>query len=206
MASSKIRKYTRLKWIIPACVIGILSALAFVPSDDLPERVMKALQEFMKRNPQEKVYMQLDKDYYASGETIWFKAYVMLQNQPSLTATNLYVELLDKKGTVVLKKLLPVAGAGAAGDFELPETLAPGTYQLRAYTAWMLNYDPAFLFYKDIEIFDARKRDTPPPKDTTSSHDFAVQFFPEGGNLLTGVSSTVAFKAINQNGYPVEVS
>lgn len=208
MASSTNRKYNRLKWILPACVIGICSVFASLPIDGLPEKVMKALEEFAKRNPQEKVYLHVDRDYYATGETIWFKAYVMMQNQPSLSATNLYVELLNKNGSIAMKKLLPVGGAGASGNFILPDTLPAGNYQLRAYTAWMLNYDTDYLFYKNIAIYDSRKKNALQVLDSTAvvSNDFAVQFFPEGGNLLNGVSSTVAFKALKSDGYPVEVS
>lgn len=137
MEFSSLRRYTRLKWLIPICSAGVLTAFSLVPADDWQDKVTNALALFGKRFPQEKVYLHLDKDFYASGETIWFKAYVMIQNQPSLTASNLYVELLDKEGNVVMKKHLPAAGAAAAGDFELPETLKTGQYQIRAYTAWM---------------------------------------------------------------------
>lgn len=198
------QKRFKLKWMLPVSLLGIISALAFFPADDWTERVMRALAAYDARFPQEKVYLHVDRDYYAGGETIWFKAYVMLQGQPSLSATNLYVELLDKNGIVVMKKLLPVAGAAAAGNFDLPESTKPGLYQLRAYTAWMLNFDPAFLYYKNIEIFDPVKK-TPPVRDSVG-RDFAVQFFPEGGNLLQGATGTVAFKAINQSGFPIQVS
>ena len=205
MEFSSLRKYTRLKWIIPICSAGVLTAFSLLPADDWQDKVTNALALFGKRYPQEKVYLHFDKDIYASGETMWFKAYIMLQSQPSLTATILYVELLDKDGNVVTKKRLPAQGAAAAGDFELPENLKSGQYQIRAYTAWMLNYDQAFLFYKNIEILDPSKKIPLPAKDTTKS-DFAVQFFPEGGNMLVNNAGTVAFKAIDQNGFPVAVA
>lgn len=206
MEFSSLRKYIRLKWVIPVVSAGVLTAFSLLPADDWQDKVTNALAIFGKRFPQEKVYLHFDKDFYASGETIWFKAYVMIQNQPSLTASNLYVELLDKDGTVVMKKRLPVAGAAAAGDFELPETLKTGQYQVRAYTAWMLNYDPEFLFYKNIEIFDPARKNTLPSRDTAVVRDFAVQFFPEGGNMLTNAPGIVAFKAIDQNGYPIAIA
>lgn len=206
MEFSSFRKFARLKWIIPICSAGILTAFSLAPADDWQDKITNALALFGKRYPQEKVYLHVDKDIYASGETLWFKAYIMLQNQPSLTATIVYVELLDKDGTVVLKKRLPAAGAAAAGDFEIPENLRSGQYQLRAYTAWMLNYDASFLYYKNIEILDPTKKNTLPSKDTAITRDFAVQFFPEGGNALVGSPGLVAFKAIDQNGYPVAVA
>ena len=42
--------------------------------------------------------------------------------------------------------------------------------------------------------------------DSATAPDFAVQFFPEGGNLVAGQPNIVAFKAIDNNGYPIEVS
>jgi hypothetical protein len=206
MEFSSLRKYTRLKWIIPICSAGLLTAFSLLPADEWQDKVTNALALFAKRNPQEKVYLHFDKDIYASGETMWFKAYIMLQNQPSLTAAIVYVELLDKDGNVVTKKRLPAQGASAAGDLELPENLKTGHYQVRAYTSWMLNYDPAFLYYKNIEILDPSKKNPLPAKDTAVARDIAVQFFPEGGNMLVNSAGLVAFKAIDQNGYPVAVT
>ncbi|MFY0255129.1 MG2 domain-containing protein [Chitinophaga sp. 30R24] len=196
-----------LKWMLPAVLLtGVTSALAILPSpNDWSDRIVKALQQFGTRYPAEKVYLHLDKDYYAAGETIWFKGYITLQGMPSTSATNLYVELLDKNNNIVQKKLFAAGGGGAPGNFELPETQKAGVYQLRAYTAWMLNFDPDFCYSRTIEIFDPAKK-TQPPTDSATTQDFAVQFFPEGGNLIAGQPNTVAFKAIDNNGYPIEVS
>ncbi|MGF6847202.1 hypothetical protein QFZ51_002437 [Chitinophaga sp. W3I9] len=207
MQSNLKKKRQHLKWIIPAVMLsGVMSALAIqTRPTDWSDRIIKALQTFGSRYPAEKVYLHLDKDYYAAGETIWFKAYLTLQGMPATTATNLYVELLDKNNNIVQKKLFAVGNAGAPGNFDLPETQKAGVYQLRAYTAWMLNFDPAFSYTRTIEIFDPSKK-TSPEADSATTPDFAVQFFPEGGNLIAGQPNVVAFKAIDNNGYPVEVS
>lgn len=199
---SKTKK--RFKWLLPACMLGITGALAFYPADEWQDKITEALELYSKRFPQEKVYLQLDKDYYAAGETMWFKAYVLLQGQPSLSATNLYVELVDKGGNVVSKKLISIGGATGSGAFELPESQKAGQYQLRAYTAWMLNFDSEYLFYKSIEIFDPSKPIGPSQKPAAA--DFAVNFFPEGGNLIAGIPGRVAFKAIDQQGFPQEAN
>ncbi|MFB6454873.1 MG2 domain-containing protein [Chitinophaga sp. Hz27] len=195
-----------MKWKIPiALLIGVISALAFLPAPtDWSDKIVKALEQFGSRYPQEKVYLHMDKDYYASGETIWFRAYITLQGLPSTQATNLYVELLDKNNNIVQKKLFASGGGLSTGNFDLPETQKPGQYQIRAYTAWMNNFDPAFFFTKTIEVFDPAKKVG--PEADSLAQDFAVQFFPEGGNSMIDQPSTVAFKAIDQNGYPIEVT
>ncbi|GAA0545527.1 MG2 domain-containing protein [Chitinophaga japonensis] len=198
-------KLLRLQWWLPACVLIILCAFTFKPADHWSDRIVQALEEFAGRYPQQKVYLHLDKDYYAAGETVWFKAYLTLQGLPDTRAANLYVELLDKNGALVQKKLFAVGNAGAAGNIDLPETQKPGMYQIRAYTSWMLNFDHNFLYYRTIEVFDPRKNN-PAPRDSARVTDFSVQFFPEGGDLIKGQPNQVAFKAVDQNGYPIAVS
>jgi hypothetical protein len=205
MLPVKSMKINRLKWLLPACLLGAIATLAFYPADDWQDKITEALEQYAKRFPQEKVYLQLDKDYYAGGETMWFKAYVLLQGNPSLAATNLYVELIDQSGNVVKKELLSIGGATGSGAFELPENQKPGQYQIRAYTAWMLNFDSEFLYYKNITIFDAQKSALQQVVKPVNK-DFSVQFFPEGGSLVNNVPGRVAFKAIDELGYPIEVN
>ncbi len=181
--------------------------MAFLPGKPLKERLLEALDMFTRHFPQEKVYLQLDKDYYASGRTIWYKAYVTLDRKPTALSTILYVELLNKKGKVLMSNKRPIKEGGAYGDFKLDPDFPAGDYRIRAYTQWMRNFDPAFLFNRDIHIYKplGKKDSLLPPVDTVVS-DFAVQFFPEGGDLVDSIRSVVAFKAINQDGYPARVS
>ena len=65
----------------------------------------------------------------------------------------------------------------------------------------MLNFDTAFLYNKDIPIAGAGNPDAPEEQARTD-----LGFFPEGGDLVAGLISKVAFKANNQWGIPVAVS
>jgi hypothetical protein len=91
--------------------------------------------------PAEKTYLHFDKPYYAVGDTIWFKAYVTLENQtPSTLSKILYVELINQKDSLVESLKIPVANSVAVGSFALTfPDFKEGNYHLRAYTKWMLN-------------------------------------------------------------------
>ena len=56
---------------------------------------VQTLDEVTTRTAQEKVYLHLDKPYYAIGDNIWFKAYTInaKNGQPTLKSGILYVEL-----------------------------------------------------------------------------------------------------------------
>ena len=96
---------------------------------------------------------------------------------------------------VVQKKILLDNGFGP-GQVILPDTLSSGTYTIRAYTNWMKNDSPDYYFKKIVTIINTTQN-----LDTTLVHrtvSYAAQFFPEGGNLVNGLNSTVAFK-VNDN-------
>src|SRR6218665_854992 len=99
-------------FILCLALVGSLSLSAYVIADDPFAALLKKLEEFTKKYPQEKVHLHLDKPYYAIGDDIWFKAYVVntKTSTPSNISKILYVELINEKDS--LKKLvkLPVMG------------------------------------------------------------------------------------------------
>ena len=147
--------------------------------------------------PQEKIYVQFDKGFYNPGETIWFKAYVIADNVPGAISKTLYADLLDEKGSLLQRKMMPVMLSGAASSFDLPDTFSGTRLYLRAYTAWMLNFDSTLLYTKPIQVIPAK-----PVKSTPIAVTYNLQFFPEGGDLVETVRSRVAFKATDNQGIP----
>ncbi|WP_157804971.1 MG2 domain-containing protein [Confluentibacter lentus] len=103
----------------------------------------------------EKIYLQLDKDIYTTGSTIWFKSIVTksLDNTPTDLSGVLYVELINAEKTLVEKKLLKLNQGIGNGHFDLPEALQTGTYLIRAYTEWNKNFDTDFFFEKYVQVF-----------------------------------------------------
>ena len=95
----------------------------------------------------EKVYVHLDRTYFAAGETIWLKAYVEDELPDAYSSLFLYVELLEQgKKEAVLRAKIRRGEAGFAGHLDLPEELPGGHYLLRAYTRWQLNWPEESLF------------------------------------------------------------
>ena len=150
---------------------------------------------------QEKIYLQVDKAYYNAGETIWFKAYLSADNLPHPFSKTMYAELMDDKGTLLQRKMMPIIQSGAASNFDLPDTVNSTRLFIRAYTTWMLNFDSSLLYLKPIQIIPAKTIVKKTPNPTT----YSLQFFPEGGDLVNNISSRVAFKATDNQGTPIVV-
>lgn len=154
----------------------------------------------------EKLYLHFDKPFYIPGETIWYKAYLVnaRSNEPSSLSGIVYVELLDLTGKVIIRQILKAENGFANGEFSLPGSLAQGKYRVMAYTHWMRNFDQEFFFTREVSIYDPYG-DYDVVKEDSSGGKVDLQFFPEGGSLVAGLKSKVAFKAINELGKGVFV-
>jgi TonB-dependent SusC/RagA subfamily outer membrane receptor len=134
--------------------IGLIAVFAFRIEDDPFSAILKKMEVYTKSYQQEKVYLHLDKPYYAVGDDIWFKAYVMnaQTSRPSDISGAIYVELLNEKDSVKQLLKLPLVSGIGAGDFKLPESYVEGNYRIRAYTRWMRNAGKEFFFDKTIKV------------------------------------------------------
>lgn len=288
------------KLTLAFCLLITFSLAAFAQDDSIPlKTIILKTAQFAQNYPTEKVYLHFDKPYYAVGDTIWFKAYVTLeQHQLSAISKIVYVDMINSRDSVVASLRLPVINGTAKGNIILPQlSFTEGNYHVRAYTNWMRNFDPSYFFTKNITVgsiadkdnpinthisfvntvnndiekisarvtfkdqdgmaytgkkvswkvlsedetidkgkgvtdqngvlnltFQSNKRGAFAAADLVTEIDINykktltntfslktaakpkdVQFFPEGGNMLSGVRTKMAFKAINSNGLGVDI-
>lgn len=105
--------------------------------------------------PQEKVYLHLDRTSYFSGENIWFKAYLVSavsHREQDAYSNYITVELIDRNDSIRFSKKIRRENGVFAGELKLEAKLPAGDYYLRAYTNWMRNEDPDFLYSRLISI------------------------------------------------------
>jgi hypothetical protein len=105
--------------------------------------------------PVEKLYVQTDKPYYTTGDTLHFKAYLLNGDYltPSERSGLLYVELDGPDGKAAKRIMVPVEDGVTWGDIVLNAIDIPeGSYTLRAYTNWQRNFGEDCIFKKDISI------------------------------------------------------
>jgi hypothetical protein len=209
-------------WLVPLAA-GASALMAFrLPADDNPIRVIaEKLSAYYAATLPEKTYLHLDRPAYGTGETIWFSAYVVdaLRHRPDTLSKVLHVDLLSPERRVVARRTLRLVGGRAAGDIELVDSLQAGTYLLRAYTNWMLNAGPDYVYQRRLQVWPASPDQTdaagadasPAAKSAVKSAALPtgkvdVQFFPEGGTLVAGLPATVGIKAQAASGRGATVS
>ena len=200
--------------ILTLIFITFSSATAQSKLDSIAYRAMQVGQVMQ----QERVYLHFDNTAYYLGETMWFKAYVSFgaDNRPSTLSKVLYVELVAPEGYVVETKKYKIGDDGSChGEFELKPLMLSGYYEVRAYTRYMLNWDKSAIFSRVFPVFDKVNADNWDFKNMLDRRrgfssngkwisaelpEASLAFFPEGGNLVTGLESRVAYELRGENG------
>ncbi len=190
-------------------------------ADSIFARYMKQAQTFAVNYPREKAYLHFDNTSYYLGDTIWFKAYVTLADQPVYSAISkpLYVELVDQAGHVADKQIIKLTKGEGTGQFVLPKTMFSGYYEVRAYTRWMLGFSEPQYFSRTFPIYKMTQGDQLERNITNytlsesmeqrpfmTKDKLSLRFFPEGGQLVEGVESKIAFKAESNRAGDIQLS
>ncbi len=160
-------------------------------------RLQQQVDTHRNQTLQEKLFVHTDRQFYLSGDVMWFRLFYVdgVFHRPLDVSKIAYLELLDTNQKSVLQTKVPIDTGSGMGSLSLPVSLLSGQYVLRAYTYWMKTVSPDFLFEKAITIVNPfRKLGLPV---LTDSLNYDVQFFPEGGNLVTGLPAKVAFKVVD---------
>lgn len=185
--------------------IRFISALFFVSTVAMAQHqqldtLKKNFDIYRTKHLVEKVYIHTDREAYLTGESIWFKAYVTdgSFHRPLDLSKVLYLEVVQEDNTPILQTKISLDKGKGNGTLYLPATINSGNYVVRAYTNWMKNFPADFLFQKTISIINTFKSVDLQPNSVSSKPD--AQFFPEGGNLVAGITSKVAFRVIDTNG------
>jgi hypothetical protein len=170
------------------------------------EDIQKNFRQYNDHVLQEKIYAHTDKNFYLTGEILWFKLYNVDAgvNRPVDISKVAYTELLDDANNPVLQAKISLKNGIGNGSFYIPVTLKNGNYKLRVYTSWMKNFGTDLYFEKLITIVNPLTEPSALIKPENAAYD--ILFFPEGGNLVNGVTSTVGFKATGTDGKGIDIS
>ncbi|MEO7393435.1 MAG: hypothetical protein ABIU11_00755 [Chitinophagaceae bacterium] len=183
-------------------VIAVLLILIFTFHYTASQNIDSSIARYGNEYGQERTYLQYDKSTYVPGEIIWFKAYLMEGIFPAEQGSKtFYTDWTDDKGNVLSHIVSPLEGATTNGQFDIPANYSGKFIHVKAYTKWMLNFDTAFLYEKDILILSRNGNSIGGKTSIVPT----LVFFPEGGDVVEGVVNKIAFKVNDQWGRPVKI-
>ncbi len=137
----------------------------------------------------ENISLTTDRDFYITGEKVWFNAqgFVQLDEAGTQLSNVLYVELFNESNQSFVKKKFKVSDGLVAGMFIIPSELKSGNYLLRAYTQYHRNSLPESLSTHYITIINPTLQLSEKlmiPK--------SIEVLPEFGFLFGNISNKVA--------------
>ncbi|MDR1121712.1 MAG: carboxypeptidase-like regulatory domain-containing protein [Dysgonamonadaceae bacterium] len=122
----------------------------YEPEPGPEEKIAIQLQTF----PQEKIHIHTDKSVYISGDSIWYRAFVVdaHRHRPAYASRYVYVELVAPAGELISRdKIRPNDDSLFHNNIILANDMAEGTYLIRAYTNFMRNR-PDYFFEKKVFV------------------------------------------------------
>lgn len=166
---------------------------------DITERI-----KGYEKNNGEKLFIHTDRQTYFFGENIWFKIYDLdIKSHRTIKQNKVvYIELIDQTKSPVLQAKVGLLDGLGSSSIYLPSNLSSGNYLLRAYTSSMLNGSDPIVYEKTITLLNIK--DGPNIGGRSVPVKYDLQFFPEGGDVIEGVPTKIAFKLTNSFGVGVD--
>ncbi len=160
----------------------------------------------------DQVFVQLDRNIYRPGDTIFFKAFIKdrISGTFKSKSVSMYALLFDEKKMMVDSSRFKIFDSSSSGWMVIPEKSKSGKYRFAAFTSMMQNDDPAEAFQLEIQVREPDKiLDRVAPisnadKPVVNSY-FELRYLPEGGTFIDGIRQRVGFNATNGTGQPVYI-
>ena len=171
-------------------------------SQEIADSVALHLQEQLRKFPQEKVALHVDRTVFLPGDTIRLKTYVTDAStlRPQLDDQFVYVELLNAKNRSLQRVRLIASNNLYTGYIPLPVDLQEGVYYLWAYTLYSAQV-------KDYDcIVPIQVGSSEPAPNPSKALKPMLRFFPEGGYLVEGATCMIAFEASTENGDSLDIA
>ena len=192
------------------CSFNVLAAQNSINNvDTIAGEFIKAI----RKDKSEKVVVETNKWYYTAGEDLWLKAWVTnkVSNKFYSHSQNLYVDIVDERDSAIAQLLLNIPSEHTEGYIRLSDSLPEGNYWLRAFTSTMLKKEASDIFVKPLYIVNPKYSSKLKLEASVTGtrpilkSDTLVQFYPEGGTVITGINSVFGIKAVNEQGKPLAI-
>ncbi len=163
------------------------------------QQIDSMMSVYAEEFPKEKMHIHFDKKIYNREETVFYKLYILTGDILSPLSKNVYVEWYDTTGRMIKQTVAPLYQSTAKGSFDIPADYSGNFLRVKAFTRWMLNDDSAYIYEKELIVNNNASAANKKPVILKTK----VETFAEGGTLVQGLTTRIAFKATNQYGSPV---
>jgi hypothetical protein len=184
-----------------------------VPKSD-PALTISAVEQFLsdqqKASARDQLFVQLDRNIYKPGDTIFFQAYIRDRFTGNFEANSIsmYTFLTNEQRGLVDSSRFKIQNSTVSGWIPIPVDAAVGKYHFSAFTSQMQNGDPLEAFQVDLYVKGLNSKKIAIARDTTRQSgdpQIDLRFLPESGTFVQGIEQRIGFNATNPQGDPVAI-
>lgn len=162
------------------------------------------------------VYLLPSKEIYETGEDMWFKAYLFNRQTFALSdnSQTLYLQMRNTNDSIVWNGKYPLIHGRGEGHIYIGDDWQNGDYFIEGYTRSSLSNDSSaairprrIYIVEQVAQMDSIISENTRNDSISRVNDHRLfRLFPEGGRLIDGIGSLVAFNATYSDGFPEDVS
>jgi len=166
----------------------------------IPSGYQPVISKVQNSSSNEKIYLHINTNNILTGEDLMFRVYCLDRNNGLSSFSKVaYIELINDQGKAVYQGKVRLEDGLGSGDVFIPSSLPTSNYTLVAYTQWMKNWSSQCFFRTEIAVINPFQATRKSVGKADSAH-WDIQFLPEGGSFLTGVSNRIGFRVVDQEG------
>ncbi len=157
-------------------------------------KIIEGYEQTSDKEPQHRVYLQLDKTRYRPDDKIRIAGYIVdaWTLRPSVTGSVLNIRITDDSEAIVAMRSYDINNGSSYGEIDLAG-FRPGLYLIRAN----LNTDSTCLYSRQFTILQGNNNPVSPDQINELSVVSKIIATPEGGLLLSETRSKVIIAGYN---------
>lgn len=192
--------YRRLLFIPSSNVVRtsfgmiLLTGILFGSSSFQPRKVLSEIQEkfnsFYAQNESAKLALVTNQSLFVAGDTVRFAAYYLNESNQFIMGSHIaQLDVISPVGKTKQRILFRIKDGIATNQLILPPDMPPSNYRLVASTSLIRKYGHELILWKEIQVVKEKNLEL-------SEAGNSVRLFPEGGEIVSGVSNTILVKGV----------
>ena len=121
------------------------------------QNILTQFEEYQNSHHLEKIYIHHSKPFYTPGDTVWCELYFLDGRTHQFfeeASPIVHVEWYDTKDSLSSSYLLKIEEGTSAFEIPISYDALPGKYSIKAYTNYQRNFDPKYIFQKNIFVIN----------------------------------------------------
>jgi hypothetical protein len=174
----------KLNWLTLTFIFWIKVSLSF--SQTVISFVDQSNPRVNKYAINERVSVELDRDYYLAGETLYFSCltYDPILKVKTELSKIVYAEFFNNDNKTIEQIKIEMEQGIGCGNIEIPKNLQSGIYYFRAYTNYMKNEGCSSFYMQSVIVFNPFDRNSEYRMTNSAGKPHVISIHAEAGNFV----------------------